>query len=789
MSGKPNANINKKKTRLYNSRTIKTQIHDSSFENKEKLNVANFLQARKFEIKSFELSQLNSKNASSTRVFQSLPRSLRRRAASHNVKRIPKRLRLRARREMSTNGGPVKKLPKGRHIYKLLASRRLLKVAGKLKAERAVLPDMKAFQAKLNLRAQYKLLSKQLKEVYESGHDRAKLNNSVGARDITGLNQLADRPMGNIKYRKRQKEFVWTPTHIWHAKRFKMMKLHGYQIPYTPTQKCFKSMNRQYKAKAVAFDTSYYCSLILNIDQEELFDEVLRRLTNKSSVSKKIKQGEKSYNDWIYIDSKQLCKGFIYANLETNSILVRVFPSVYTRLFTALQTKLEDFPTCSIHDCRFSLGSIELSGPMALSSLSKVFHFSEKLPPAILDIWGSLANIKDSGLVPIGTTFTFHIQDPRVWKRPSKFPYSLKESKSIYDIIISLSSSSSPQMISPKVIEDLFTPEGRYTSYKDQLTLKEIGRFYGNLNKQPSDISHSQIPILVSKTASQTWTVITPWYWVLPVWSRLVHVRDVKPGGIQQVYQFNFENGLASFPQDYPWLYDGWVSNDVVEQANKLKDGRLPRSQVTIEAAEGKVSTVFRAHSCDWHSLRNLHHLVKYSGLSDEKLFSRTAQFAEFLEDLERKLKTGHDVIQVARSLYKEVADPKDPVVEIYDSKNVQHVAFFNNDPTSRCENVATIVQTKIPVIQISLTLVNDGTISNNARIYINEHNSMKNHTLPSDFNMIGFVTTGGMNLNRGKCTGIATIVASKQHLDEKKIYIRNVGTTKLYLAEYKVIS
>ena len=41
-----------------------------------------------------------SKDASAERAFQSLPRNLRRRAASHNIKRLPVRLRERAMREV-----------------------------------------------------------------------------------------------------------------------------------------------------------------------------------------------------------------------------------------------------------------------------------------------------------------------------------------------------------------------------------------------------------------------------------------------------------------------------------------------------------------------------------------------------------------------------------------------------------------------------------------------------------------------------------------------------------------
>ena len=42
-----------------------------------------------------------SKTALTSRAFQQVPRALRRRTASHNVKRVPRRLRARAKREVS----------------------------------------------------------------------------------------------------------------------------------------------------------------------------------------------------------------------------------------------------------------------------------------------------------------------------------------------------------------------------------------------------------------------------------------------------------------------------------------------------------------------------------------------------------------------------------------------------------------------------------------------------------------------------------------------------------------
>ena len=66
------------------------------------LDVSSFVKAREYEIKSLEASMGSSKKALTTRAFQQVPRELRRRTASHNVKRVPKRLRARAAKEVRT---------------------------------------------------------------------------------------------------------------------------------------------------------------------------------------------------------------------------------------------------------------------------------------------------------------------------------------------------------------------------------------------------------------------------------------------------------------------------------------------------------------------------------------------------------------------------------------------------------------------------------------------------------------------------------------------------------------
>lgn len=64
------------------------------------LNVTNFVKAREFEIKALESSMQKSRKSLMARAFQQLPRHMRRRTASHNVKKVPRRLRKRALKEV-----------------------------------------------------------------------------------------------------------------------------------------------------------------------------------------------------------------------------------------------------------------------------------------------------------------------------------------------------------------------------------------------------------------------------------------------------------------------------------------------------------------------------------------------------------------------------------------------------------------------------------------------------------------------------------------------------------------
>ncbi|KAJ3395460.1 Ribonucleases P/MRP protein subunit pop1 [Lobulomyces angularis] len=76
------------------------------------LNVTDFAEARAFEIKSMENAlKHQTEFYGNQRIFQRIPRYMRRRAASHNVKRLPTKLRIKALHQMSLDS-PRKEVKK-----------------------------------------------------------------------------------------------------------------------------------------------------------------------------------------------------------------------------------------------------------------------------------------------------------------------------------------------------------------------------------------------------------------------------------------------------------------------------------------------------------------------------------------------------------------------------------------------------------------------------------------------------------------------------------------------------
>ncbi|XP_016140227.1 ribonucleases P/MRP protein subunit POP1 [Sinocyclocheilus grahami] len=94
----------------------------------------------------------------------------------------------------------------------------------------------------------------------------------------------ARRRHGNLllEFNRRQRKNKWLETHIWHAKRFHMLKTWSYCLPLKPTAKSFRASYRAMNTHALLQDLSYFCCLELQGSEEEML-RALARLTSKQT--------------------------------------------------------------------------------------------------------------------------------------------------------------------------------------------------------------------------------------------------------------------------------------------------------------------------------------------------------------------------------------------------------------------------------------------------------------------------------------------------------------------------
>lgn len=736
----PKAPPNAKRARLYNSRTIRSEVVDPNSKD-SRLDVSEFLASREYEIRAFEQSQLNTKYASSTRVFQSLPRTLRRRTASHNVKRIPKRMRARALREMqnTTNGVPRKKGHlRGRELHRLKIEKKLLRLAAKIKQHR-LLPVGGG-----TIKERMAALNKQMDQIVKDKESRL-LNNSVGAYDIHAEGKLADKPTGGMKYAHRQTEYTWTPTHLWHAKRFHMIKRWGYQIPFSPNQKCFRLTSRAAKDACIVTDTSYYGNIIAGCGTANGVKLLLRQYSKYSAeIPPWLTAGERAYNGWLYFGDKKTV-GSLYVDKETCSVILRLHPATYEAFFLQMAAWAQTV-NITLHDCRYAIGSILLRGPTALHALSKTLHL--EATDEVMRRWRVFSQNKDPDLLPSGTTFAFSVSDPRFWKHPVRPPPA---KGSLSELVLKRESA-----IDQNSVSALLSSNGRTESYRDMYSVKELGKEFARRSPlSPNIHGPNRVPLLIYKLQNGSWCVNLPWFWVQPFWSQLVRVIGTKPGGLRQEHQVNFESGKLTFPLDYPFTEEGYAENELARASLEAAREKLPASKQAPMTMEGNLLL-----GADWYFLRKwIFGLIWMGG--DKK---PSKEFAEF-DKGSRVVDTEED-LAIVIALSRE-NDKRLPVC-LLAKLDPMHKQFLANTFVPNIEEFP-----PLPVVQVQVKLVGKGLIRDNARIYVTASTGMSG--------LIGFVTSGGFNFNQGQPTGVGLVSAQKKDLE--RVFIRNVGSTSFWPA------
>lgn len=630
----PEPAARQKRAKMQAARSIASQPAQAALSNGE-LDLQAFVAAHQFEIQSLEQSMAVSKAVSTSRAFQKVPRGLRRRTASHNPKRVPRRLRARAKREMADDKTPTVEARR----------RRPRTTRARIRAETAKRLGFLAARAR-----QGRL--KKLAQAAQTENDAAKEKVVAKGQPRPKIrrNMLNDPPLGPFKFRKRQINKTWLPTHLWHAKRARMTEpkepLWRFAIPLTPCEKIYRPTHRaQGQRGAVVWDTSYMSTIGLYGNPIGL-ERVLRRLGVASdacwnSSGSKWRAGSRSWSGLLSRDRGDqrcpLCPATILWNPEgaepklsqgqeggQRQLFLRIHPAAFLQLFDELVrlTKMEN-PRLYVEDLRFQIGSIEITGPASTETLLSVLHpySTSEIPlQKHASLFQSLNGLTNPAVLTSDAILHFSVVDPRLRYPPRRVEFSDDDEAQI-KLLEMIARWPAEDGLGPSAI---FDRDARHkaSSLPSQKSIDRRKRAAAAGSYLAPTVADPPIPITLmaqrSGSSSQNqgkWIMLAPWGCILPLWHSIVHcplVSGLNPrfGGLQEVMQVAFERGLAWFPADYLGTDAG--ADWELEQRRRRRRlwERRPKSKriewSTVDLGAGRKGELGDGFACDFELLFGL---------------------------------------------------------------------------------------------------------------------------------------------------------------------------------------
>jgi ribonuclease P/MRP protein subunit POP1 len=429
-------------------------------------------------------------------------------------------------------------------------------------------------------------------------------------------NKLAEAPRATVKYKKRQVNKTWLPTHLWHTKRAHMTRpvepLWRMAIPLRPTEKSYRPSHRAAGQRGcIAWDTSYMSTVACRGTESAIASMLVALGFVPQGLSptlqKKWKSGTRFAEGWVYErDNKKQpiapVKVVFGANAIrlnnmsestsasvrgndpkpngtnepelqnrpkmklTHQILIRIHPSAFHQFWSELLkvAKMQK-PQVLVEDLRFELGSIEIQGPGSTEALLGVLRPLQReieSGSSHSRVWNSLAGLNNPGLLPQNSLLSIDIVDPRLNHPPAqiKSPKNHDDS-TLNETLVSWDPDKTPTP------SRLFSHKASFILSNSLPSQKAINRRRAiappGQNPTPND-KDPQIPVIVlaSRAASSavsasmnsqgSWTVLLPWSCVDLVWRSLMYY-PLSSGGTPRFGGLDQKQQLA-FEQQIPWF-------------------------------------------------------------------------------------------------------------------------------------------------------------------------------------------------------------------------------------------
>jgi ribonuclease P/MRP protein subunit POP1 len=796
----PDAGPNAKRARfpMRPQHHIPTQPTKSAYPDGD-VNVKNFLKSHENEIKSLEHAMRAAKKGLSRRAFQDVPRELRRRTASHNPQRVPKRLRARAKQEAREDNTPISRGTGGSGVGK--GGRAHLRKEGREKSRQ-----------KAGQRAKRKAEDGDKMDI-DGGAEASKpaakkAKTQPESKTKPKFPALATPATPPSRFRRRQKDKTWLPTHIWHSKRARMTApkdpLWRFAMPLQPVMKAYRTTHRAATQRgAVAWDTSYTSTIGLEGVEASIVG-MLKGLHFASESTedpwqdrdkcraKRWRHGTRAWEGWIYEREAKPLKKIARITVlwcvsgeesKKRKSFIRVHPSAFLQLWNeVVRISKVQRPGVNVEDLRYEIGSIETMGPGAAETLCSILR---PAPPATIysdkpqSIWPDLGPVTDVGSLPLGAALAFEIVDPRFSDPPSstQLPQDEKSLSLLTDILARwpIDDTQDPP--------SLYDRNLRLAAQRSMPSQKSINRRKAactlgeDLESKPTD---PRIPMLMFVSREQkSWTILLPWKCVMAVWrgiSRYPLSTGGNPrfGGLKERRQVNYERSVPQFPFDHPGTDAGWSWELRERDIRKHEWTKRPKGKriewSTIDLGDGKKGELGDPWACDW-----------------ERLFPKPAVEAETIKrahspGLQLSAKEATDLIARASSATESLSQPylftvkitmtqrgvptdcariyKLPASEELRNKWLSLIPKpgAKATQTKQRNNYSSDVPNHIKRRALARSLLeppslNDGPPKAGEDDY---------PLVPDEGDLIGFVTTGNFNLAEGIPTAIANLALHK---------------------------
>lgn len=488
---------------------------------------------------------------------------------------------------------------------------------------------------KQHLRAQNAKQMPDLAKRIQKQKEREEKKSMASGAEKT-VDQLAESKPTNPKHKKRQLNKCWLPTHVWHAKRAQMTPpmepLWRFAIPLSPTEKTARVTGRASRLRGcVAWDMSY----VATIGMEGTEDSIIKTLRSLRILEKHLsgaaglawRSGFRSYSAWVGEgpDSQRLIASPIFiwqpqdADKLERRIFVRVLPSAFLQLWEELlRLGKSQEPPVKVEDLRFAIGSIDITGPAALESLTGVVHpVKSDDQYKVASIWSKLAAIQDSHSVPYGAVMHLSACDPRLGQ-PHQ---TVSKDHLILDDDAAQFITTWPSAEN-YISTSIFDIVSRQKAVRNLQTQSAINKRKGAAlpGHHPEVLPNDpDIPILLlannhgtKRQAPGSWTILMPWNFILPTWHGLMHYPlstggNPRFGGLDEQRQLCFEDNRAWFPGDFPGTAAGWRWEMDQREKRKKEWDRKPKSKrvewSTLNLGTDAKGELGMGWACDWEYL------------------------------------------------------------------------------------------------------------------------------------------------------------------------------------------